>query len=462
MSDVLHLIPTMTRIQELLRFWFGLSEPVPRGRYFRHGAALMAFKYAIDSLLVWGVTGHAWRPFDYINPVWSVRAAAIGQMPTWLNLVFAVWTLPFLWIGVALTLRRLVDAGRTPWLSLLFFVPYINYALMLLLSVLPTAAHAPAVRQAEFRRQGQLLREALVGIAAGLAVSVPTVLISVFIVKSYSTPLFLGTPFSLGAITAYFVNRNGQRSLGDTLRAVTAGLLFLTGVMFLFAIEGVVCLLMALPLAIVVAGLGAILGRAIARLDPDAAAPASLMVLILPAITVVDARVAPRPPHEVVTTIDIAAPPARVWANVVRFPDLAPPTEWLFRAGVAYPERARIEGTGPGAIRYCEFSTGAFVEPITEWRAPERLAFDITSQPATMIELSPYRLQPAHLRGYFRATHGQFDLLPLPGGGTRLVGTTRYDIQMYPQAYWSALADAIVGRIHARVLRHIKALAEVP
>jgi len=451
----------MVRVQELLRFWFGLSDPVPRGRYFRHGASLMAFKYAVDSALVWLVTGHAWRPFDYINPVWSVRAAAIGHMPTWLNLVFAVWTLPFLWIGVALTLRRLVDAGRTPWLSLLFFIPYVNYMLMLLLSILPTAVRPPALRQADVRRQGQLLREALVGIAAGLAVSVPTVLVSVFVVKSYSTPLFLGTPFSLGAITAYFVNRNGQRSLGDTLRAVTAGLLFLTGVMFLFAIEGVICLLMAMPLAIVVAALGAILGRAIARLDPDARAPASLMVLVLPALTVVDARVAPRPPHEVVTTIDIAAPPERVWANVVRFSALAPPTEWLFRAGVAYPERARIEGTGPGAVRYCEFSTGAFVEPITEWRAPERLAFDVTSQPPTMTELSPYRsMRPAHLRGYFRATQGQFDLLPLPGGGTRLIGMTRYDIQMYPQVYWSALADVIVGKIHARVLRHIKELSE--
>jgi len=452
----------MPRVQDLLRFWFGLHDPVPRGRYFRHGAGLMAGKYAADTLFVWLVTGRVWTPFDYVNPVLTMRTAALGHAPPWVGLVLVVWTLPFLWIGVSLTLRRLVDAGRTPWLSLLFFVPYVNYALMLTLSALGTADRPPAARQAEFVRQGRLLRDALVGIAAGLAVSVPTVLVSVLLVKSYSTPLFLGTPFSLGAVTAYFVNRRGQRSLGETLRAVTAGLLFLGGVMFLVAIEGAVCLLMALPLALVVASLGAVLGRAIARLDPDAAAPATLLVLILPAVTVVDARVAPRPPHEVVTTIDIAAPPARVWANVVRFPDLAPPTEWLFRAGVAYPERARIEGTGPGAIRYCEFSTGAFVEPITEWRAPERLAFDITSQPATMIELSPYRLQPAHLRGYFRATHGQFDLLPLPGGGTRLVGTTRYDIQMYPQAYWSALADAIVGRIHARVLRHIKALAEVP
>src|SRR5260370_26160957 len=129
---------------------------------------------------------------------------------------------------------------------------------MLLLSLLPAALRPAALRQAEFRCQGQLLREALVGIAAGLAVSVPTVLVSVFVVKSYSTPLFLGTPFSLGAITAYFVNRNGQRSLGDTLRAVTAGLLFFTGVMFLFPIAGGICLLMAPPLAILGAARGSV------------------------------------------------------------------------------------------------------------------------------------------------------------------------------------------------------------
>src|SRR5258708_9173441 len=184
----------MVRVQELLRFWFGLRDPVPRGRYFRHGASLMAFKYAMDSALVWLVTGHAWRPFDYINPVWSVRAAAIGHMPTWLNLVFAVWTLPFLWIGVALTLRRLVDAGRTPWLSLLFFVPYVNYVLMLLLSILPTALRPPALRQAEFRRQGQLLRGALVGVAAGPAGRGPPGLGRLVAGKDHSTPVFLRPP----------------------------------------------------------------------------------------------------------------------------------------------------------------------------------------------------------------------------------------------------------------------------
>ena len=80
----------------------------------------------------------------------------------------------------------------------------------------------------------------------------------------------------------------------------------------------------------------------------------------------------------------IDAPPDEVWRHVVSFSDLEPPNDWLFRSGVAYPIRARIEGTGVGAVRHCEFSTGAFVEPIEVWDEPRLLRFAVTSNPAPM------------------------------------------------------------------------------
>src|SRR5205809_3436324 len=36
-----------------------------------------------------------------------------------------------------------------------------------------------------------------------------------------------------------------------------------------------------------------------------------------------------------------------------------------------------IEGTGVGATRYCDFTTGSFVEPIAVWEENRRLGFDI-------------------------------------------------------------------------------------
>jgi hypothetical protein len=159
--------------------------------------------------------------------------------------------------------------------------------------------------------------------------------------------------------------------------------------------------------------------------------------------------------------VSVAAPSDVVWRRVVSFPDLPPPTEWLFRIGVAAPLRAHIDGAGVGATRYCDFTTGSFVEPITAWEENRLLAFDIVRQAPPMREWSPYRdVNPPHLDGYFRATHGEFLLTPLPGGRTRLEGRTTYVVDMFPQSYWTLPAGRLVAAIHGRVLRHLKALAE--
>jgi hypothetical protein len=140
---------------------------------------------------------------------------------------------------------------------------------------------------------------------------------------------------------------------------------------------------------------------------------------------------------------------------------MPPPSEWVFRAGIAYPIRARLDGEGVGAVRRCEFSTGAFVEPITAWEPPSRLAFDVAAQPPSMTELSPYRdIHAPHLEGYMQSRRGEFRLIPLPGGRTRLEGTTWYTIAIYPEAYWAVFAEMLLHRIHGRVLEHIKATVE--
>jgi hypothetical protein len=143
------------------------------------------------------------------------------------------------------------------------------------------------------------------------------------------------------------------------------------------------------------------------------------------------------------------------------FFELPEPSEWLFRTGLAYPIRARIEGSGPGATRYCEFSTGPFVEPIKVWDEPHLLAFRVTDNPAPMHEWSPYaQVQPKHLHGYLVSKRGQFRLIRLANGQTLLEGTTWYQHGLWPAEYWRWWSDAIIHRIHLRVLNHVRMLAE--
>jgi len=146
---------------------------------------------------------------------------------------------------------------------------------------------------------------------------------------------------------------------------------------------------------------------------------------------------------------------------VISFPDLPPPTALPFRVGIAYPERARIVGRGVGAIRYCEFSTGDFVEPITAWEPGKRLAFRVAHSAEPMREWSPYAgIDPPHLHGYMVSKHGEFDLEALPGGRTRLIGITWYQHHLWPASYWAVYSDAIVHQIHLSVLEHVKRLSE--
>jgi hypothetical protein len=161
------------------------------------------------------------------------------------------------------------------------------------------------------------------------------------------------------------------------------------------------------------------------------------------------------------TAVEVDAPPERVWRQVVSFAEIPPPTEWYFEAGIAYPLRAEIEGEGVGSVRRCVFSTGAFVEPIEVWDAPRLLKFSVTEQPSAMRELMLLPgVQPPHVEGYLVSDGGQFLLEPLPGGRTRLEGTTWYTHRLWPERYWKLWSDALLHRIHRRVLEHVACQAE--
>ena len=241
--------------------------------------------------------------------------------------------------------------------------------------------------------------------------------------------------------------------------------MLLFGVFFLvLALEGIICLAMAAPIAMLLASLGATLGYSLALEFPDmkrtlgAFAP----IFFLPFLIGAEGQSErPIPEFDVSREVIINAPPAEVWKYVLAFPKLPRPDSLWLKTGIAYPLSARISGEGVGAIRYCQFSTGAFVEPITAWEPPYRLAFDVAEQPLPMHEWSLYDdVHPPHLDGIMSSKRGQFVLEELPGGRTRQTGTTWYQNKMWPSPYWGAWSDVMIHSIHGEVLRHIKRQAE--
>jgi len=444
-----------------LRLWFGVREPVGQLAFALSGFGLAAFKYAIEAGLIWLMVGKVFLPQDFVNPLLTIRAQLLSGAPPWVGWVLFAWSLPFLWIAISMSVRRAADANLSPWFGLLVIVPLVNLVWMVAMCFVPRSAHAEWGPTDEIvRREGQA-KDAVIAVGVSLVAGGVMLAVSIYLFESYGASLFVGTPLLMGLLASYVFNRHYPRgyAASTVLGLVAVGC---AGVaLLLFALEGIICIAMALPILAPLGLLGGLLGKMIADTTRRPVKELMCVALLLPGLAWIESRIAQSPEYEVLSTVEIDAPPEVVWRHVVEFPELPPPTEWYFRLGIACPQRARIVGEGVGAMRYCEFTTGTFVEPVTVWEPGRRLAFDVIEQPEPMFELTPYRhVHPPHLDGSLRSKRGEFRLIALPGGRTRLEGRTWYEIEMLPQSYWTLWSNDLIHRIHLRVLRHVKQQAE--
>ena len=281
--------------------------------------------------------------------------------------------------------------------------------------------------------------------------------------EQYGLSLFLGLPILVSFLASFAWTFQRQKSFRSAYGISCLSIVCLGAFILIFALDGLICLLMALPLALVLALLGTALGLSI---EPPNSAAGSATISAIPCLCFsllvgFEHVTAPEPAiREVTTSVMIDAPIGNVWDTLIAFPEITEPPRGVFRLGIAYPVEARIDGNGVGAIRYCTFSTGSFVEPITEWNAPHRLTFTVTDNPPPMRELSPFKdMHAPHLDGYMVSKQGQFRLSE-QDGHVLLEGTTWYTHTIAPEFYWGLISDAIIHKIHLRVLSHIKRYSE--
>lgn len=412
----------MRTLVDWLLLWFVPRDPVSRRAYLLSGLGLAAFKVAVEAVVTWWLTGRSLTLAGVVSPSFAVREAAMQGAPEWFGWALFLWSVPFIWIALSMSVRRAASAGVWPWLGAVVLLPGVNWLAMLALAWLPDQP----------------------GVAPPPATGAPppsSTLVDLAALRA------VGAALATGGL-AFAVSLYAFRSYGAVLLA--------------FAFEGLICLAMAAPIVMPLAIAGTVLGKWIAEATPATLGHALPLILALPLVAGAEALSTAAPERCVLTTVEIDAPPEAVWPHVVSFPDLPEPDDWFFRSGIACPLRARIEGTGVGAIRHCEFTTGDFVEPITVWDQPRRLAFDVREQPDPMVELSPWRhVHPPHMHDRsLTSRRGEFRLVPLPGGRTRLEGRTWYTFDMHPQAYWTLWSELAIHKIHRRVLAHIARLAE--
>ena len=300
-------------------------------------------------------------------------------------------------------------------------------------------------------------------LSIGVAVAIGWLLtlLVVYELEDYGVALFLFMPFLLGAAPVILLSRKYSFDKNHAWNTALAALAVYALGVLLFAIEGLICVIMGFPIAMLLVWIGSLVGYTFVKKVPANTAAVSVVVLIflVPLASLIEKDTVPEI-TSVVSSIEIDAPPQEVWNTLIAFPPIAEPDELIFKTGIAYPISAEIKGQGVGAVRHCNFTTGSFVEPITVWNEPNLLRFDVEQQPAPMRELSFWDIDAPHLHDYFVSTQGQFKLTALPNGRTLLEGTTWYFLNIRPAIYWHLWSNMIVHAIHERVLEHIKATTE--
>jgi hypothetical protein len=437
----------------------------------------MAIKYNLDRAIAWFGFQHPWYFWNYIRPHGFAGINTVPPSDQGFYIALLLTSVPFLILGIVLTLRRLRSTGLRLELCLLFFLPVINLIFFAVLCVLPAkkvaSAQAAKLGSLAPKRSGAGWMSWLPTSAVGSAIA-STIIVGVIgaalayfstqALRNYGWGLFVALPFAMGLVSVLIYAGRTKRSWASCEIVATLPILFCGLCLFVAAVEGVICLTMAVPIGIGLSLFGGSLAYSIvgSRGTPVNSATIMLLFLAVPLTMGMEKQAGETPPLlSVTSSVIIDAPPEKVWPNVISFSVIPPQRDWILRTGVAYPIQARIDGTGVGAIRHCIFTTGEFVEPIEVWDEPRLLRFSVANQPEPMEELSPYpHLKTPHLHGCLESHEGELRLTALPEGKTLLEGTTWYTDRIWPSFYWRFWSDLIIHHIHLRVLNHIKHLSE--
>src|SRR5580704_11411327 len=128
---------------------------VDRGTYAIAGAVGFLIKHNLDRLVATLVFDRPWGIFNYWEPVRDVtRITQLPRNEAKFLATLVAMALPFIWVGVMMTIKRLRSAGLPSQLVALFFVPLLNLPFFIWLSLAPE-------RDASAKQKSSLPRENL-------------------------------------------------------------------------------------------------------------------------------------------------------------------------------------------------------------------------------------------------------------------------------------------------------------
>jgi len=273
----------------------------------------------------------------------------------------------------------------------------------------------------------------------------------------------LFTPLAMGFITIFLIERRRAQPIWTWFLYPWIPVLGGLATAGIFAWEGLICIVMFLPIALVTATLGGVAAGLIARMVRSRALKNGTLacVVFLPLLISPIERqfLAQRDLRSVESVIDIKASPATVWKNIERVPAIRTSElqrSWSHVIGFPNPVEATLSKESVGGVRNATFEGGVlFIETVDTWEPNRHLGFSIH---AVNDKIPPTTLDEHVTVGgqYFDVLHGDYELEPMPNGVTRLHLRSLHRVSTDFNWYAQLWTDAVMRDLQVRILQVIR------
>jgi len=271
-------------------------------------------------------------------------------------------------------------------------------------------------------------------------------------------------PTIVGVLTVYFSTIEKVKNRAYRIFTPWIPILIFLVITLAFAMEGWACWLMVLPLFLIAASIGGLIGGYFKMKKQSTKFYISVLALLPLMMAPVEAMVGTIPgTYEAYTFIDINAPSDKIWSHVTRVKEIEEEQDkgWLTQAlGFPRPVKAELNFEGVGAYREAIFTNGlVFHETVSEYIDQKKMVFSIKAYPHEI----PSTAMDEHVvigGNYFDVLNGTYELEKLNETTHRLHLYSHFKLTTTFNFYASWWAKWIMKDIQNNILQVEKQRAE--
>ncbi|WP_153231818.1 polyketide cyclase [Algoriphagus machipongonensis] len=260
----------------------------------------------------------------------------------------------------------------------------------------------------------------------------------------YGLSFFVFLPFALG----YILGKSTFKSISLWGLIISLAIFFI--LLLAGELEGMVCILLAMPLILIAIGLGAFVKYLIKKNrnkdNQDNLIKSSILPLFLfLTFAFIETELTKNEEFIIEVKSEIVLPysPIQVYETIKSVDTLDAEKPFLMKLDLPIPQKCVLEEEKVGGIRICYFEGGKIVEKITELERGKLLKMDVID----------YQLTGRKWLGFKEAIY-LFD--ELEKGQTKMTRITTYTSELYPRFYWKPLEKIGIEQEHEYVFRNLK------